>query len=80
MGWKKVASVDLKKIGRLAASVYDMIVEKTGNVATTMIVLKMALAMSEANLRHAGIKVNMREIDTFISKFIKNFEKHLPSR
>jgi hypothetical protein len=80
MGWKKVASVDLKKIGRLAASVYDMIVEKTGNVATTMIVLKMALAMSEANLRHAGIKVNMREIDAFISKFIKNFEKHLPSR
>lgn len=68
------------EVGRLADSVLDMVMKKAANEAEAMLVLKLALAMSESYIRYLGIKLNIKEFDAFVSKAMKEFEKNHPNR
>ena len=77
---KSTSKCALKKPRLPAESVFDTVIKKTANPAEAVLVLKLALTIFEAYMRHQRIKFNTKEFDAYVSKFMKDFEKHLPNR
>jgi len=73
-------AVDMKETGLLAESVWDMVMKKTSNPAEALVVLKMALAFLEAYMKHVGISFDTKDVDAYVSKFMKDFLGNWPGK